>query len=61
MKTVVFIPNDLFEAAERLARRTYLSRCRVFSDVVNRHHIAIVALATNSLPGSSYRHGPGEE
>ncbi len=32
MKTAVSIPDDVFEGAERLARRTNRSRSRLFSD-----------------------------
>jgi predicted transcriptional regulator len=34
MKTAVSIPNELFEGAERLARRTRRSRSRLFSDAL---------------------------
>ena len=34
MKTAVSIPDDVFEGAERLARRTKKSRSQLFSDAV---------------------------
>ena len=37
MKTAVSIPNELFEAAERLARRTRKSRSRLFSDALREY------------------------
>jgi metal-responsive CopG/Arc/MetJ family transcriptional regulator len=37
MKTAVSIPNDLFDGAERLARRTHRSRSRVFSDALREY------------------------
>lgn len=37
MKTAVSIPNDLFEGAERLARRTRKSRSRLFSDALREY------------------------
>jgi metal-responsive CopG/Arc/MetJ family transcriptional regulator len=37
MKTAVSIPNDLFESAERLARRTRKSRSRLFSDALREY------------------------
>jgi metal-responsive CopG/Arc/MetJ family transcriptional regulator len=37
MKTAVSIPNDLFEVAERLARRTRKSRSRLFSDALREY------------------------
>jgi metal-responsive CopG/Arc/MetJ family transcriptional regulator len=37
MKTAVSIPNELFEAAERLARRTRRSRSRLFSDALREY------------------------
>jgi metal-responsive CopG/Arc/MetJ family transcriptional regulator len=37
MKTAVSIPNDLFEMAERLARRTRKSRSRLFSDALREY------------------------
>ena len=39
MKIAVSIPDDVFEAAERLARRIKRSRSRVFSDAL-REYIA---------------------
>jgi antitoxin MazE6 len=45
MKTAVSIPDDIFEGAERLARRTKKSRSRLFSDAV-KEYVA--------------RHGPDE-
>ena len=37
MKTAVSIPDDIFEGAERLARRTKKSRSRLFSDAVREY------------------------
>jgi metal-responsive CopG/Arc/MetJ family transcriptional regulator len=37
MKTAISIPDDLFEGAERLARRTRRSRSRVFSDALREY------------------------
>ena len=37
MKTAVSIPNDLFDVAERLARRTRKSRSRLFSDALREY------------------------
>lgn len=37
MKTAVSIPEDVFERAERLARRTKKSRSRLFSDAVREY------------------------
>jgi len=37
MKTAVSIPDDLFEGAERLARRTKKSRSRVFRDALKEY------------------------
>lgn len=37
MKTAVSIPNELFEIAERLARRTRKSRSRLFSDALREY------------------------
>jgi metal-responsive CopG/Arc/MetJ family transcriptional regulator len=37
MKTAVSIPDDVFEGAERLARRTKRSRSRVFSDALKEY------------------------
>jgi metal-responsive CopG/Arc/MetJ family transcriptional regulator len=37
MKTAVSIPDDIFEGAERLARRTKRSRSRVFSDALKEY------------------------
>ena len=45
MKTAVSIPQDIFERAERLARRTKKPRSRLFSDAL-REYVA--------------RHGPDE-
>lgn len=39
MKTAVSIPDDVFEHAERLARRTKKSRSQLFSDAL-REYIA---------------------
>ncbi|MGA2372030.1 MAG: ribbon-helix-helix protein, CopG family [Candidatus Korobacteraceae bacterium] len=37
MKTAVSIPDEVFEGAERLARRTRRSRSRVFSDALREY------------------------
>jgi metal-responsive CopG/Arc/MetJ family transcriptional regulator len=37
MKTAVSIPDEVFEGAERLARRTKKSRSRLFSDAVREY------------------------
>jgi len=37
MKTAVSIPDDIFEGAERLARRTKESRSQLFSDAVREY------------------------
>jgi metal-responsive CopG/Arc/MetJ family transcriptional regulator len=37
MKTAVSIPDDVFEGAERLARRTKKSRSRLFSDAIKEY------------------------
>ena len=37
MKTAVSIPDDIFEGAERLARRTKRSRSRLFSDALKEY------------------------
>ncbi len=37
MKTAVSIPDDVFERAERLARRTKKSRSRLFSDALKEY------------------------
>jgi predicted transcriptional regulator len=37
MKTAVSIPNELFDMAERLARRTRKSRSRLFSDALREY------------------------
>ena len=39
MKTAVSVPDDVFQKAERLARRTKKSRSQLFSDAV-REYIA---------------------
>jgi len=37
MKTAVSIPDDVFESANRLARRTKRSRSRLFSDALREY------------------------
>jgi len=37
MKTAVSIPDDVFERAERLARRTKRSRSRIFSEALREY------------------------
>jgi predicted transcriptional regulator len=37
MKTAISIPDDLFDGAERLARRTRRSRSRLFTDAVREY------------------------
>jgi metal-responsive CopG/Arc/MetJ family transcriptional regulator len=51
MKTAVSIPDEVFERAERLARRTRRSRSRIFSDALReylaRHSAEEVTEAVN--------------
>lgn len=51
MKTAVSIPDDVFDGAERLARRTKRSRSRIFSDALReylaRHSAEEVTEAVN--------------
>ncbi len=55
MKTAVSIPDDVFEVAERLARRTKQSRSRLFSEAlreyVARHSPDEVVEAINQACG----------
>jgi metal-responsive CopG/Arc/MetJ family transcriptional regulator len=37
MKTAISIPDDVFEGAERLAKRTRKSRSQLFSDAVREY------------------------
>ncbi len=37
MKTVVWIPDDIFDRAERLARRTRKSRSQLFTDALREY------------------------
>jgi metal-responsive CopG/Arc/MetJ family transcriptional regulator len=37
MKTAISIPDDIFEGADRLARRTKKSRSQLFSDAVREY------------------------
>ena len=37
MKTAISIPDDIFEGAERLARRTKKSRSQLFSEAVKEY------------------------
>ncbi|MEK6243212.1 MAG: ribbon-helix-helix protein, CopG family [Pseudomonadota bacterium] len=37
MKTAVSVPDDVFEAAQKLARRTKRSRSRIFSDALKEY------------------------
>jgi len=37
MKTTISIPDDIFEGAERFARRTKKSRSQLFSDAVREY------------------------
>jgi len=37
MKTAISIPDEVFEGAERLARRTKRSRSRLFSDALKEY------------------------
>jgi len=37
MRTAVSIPDDVFEGAERLARKTKRSRSRLFSDALKEY------------------------
>ena len=53
MKTAVSVPDDVFEKAERLARRTKRSRSQLFSDAlreyINRHASDEVTDAMNRV------------
>uniref|UniRef100_Q01QP5 Ribbon-helix-helix protein CopG domain-containing protein n=1 Tax=Solibacter usitatus (strain Ellin6076) TaxID=234267 RepID=Q01QP5_SOLUE len=53
MKTAISIHHDVFESAERLARRTRKSRSQLFSDVVReyvaRHSVDEVTLAMDRV------------
>jgi len=53
MKTAVSIPDDVFEGAERLARRTRRSRSQLFADAlreyVARHAASDVTEAMNRV------------
>lgn len=53
MKTAVSIPDDIFEGAERFARRTKKSRSRLFSEALQeylaRHAADEVTEAMNSV------------
>jgi predicted DNA-binding protein len=55
MKTTVSIPDDTFERAERLARRTRRSRSQLYSDALReyiaRHASDEVTEAYNALCG----------
>lgn len=37
MKTAVSIPDDVFERAERLAKRSHKSRSQLFSDAIREY------------------------
>jgi metal-responsive CopG/Arc/MetJ family transcriptional regulator len=37
MKMAIFIPNDVFDGAERLARRTRRSRSQLFTDALREY------------------------
>jgi metal-responsive CopG/Arc/MetJ family transcriptional regulator len=51
MKTAVSIPDEVFQGAERLARRTKRSRSRIFSEALQeyllRHSLEEVTEAAN--------------
>jgi antitoxin MazE6 len=53
MKTAVSIPDDVFEGAERLAKRTKKSRSRLFSDALReyleRHAPEAITAALNKV------------
>ncbi len=53
MKTAVSIPDDIFEGAERFARRTKKSRSRLFTEALQeylaRHAADEVTEAMNSV------------
>ena len=53
MKTAVSVPDEVFEGAERLARRTRRSRSRLYSDAlreyVARHAAEEVTAAMNRV------------
>ena len=57
MKTAISIPDDVFEVAERLARRTKKSRSRLFSDAIGeyvaRHAARATGLAKDSVANVS--------
>jgi predicted transcriptional regulator len=54
MKTAVSIPDDVFEGADRLAKRTRKSSSRLFSDALKecpaRHAPAEITEAMNNAP-----------
>lgn len=51
MKTAISIPDDVFKAADRFARRTKRSRSRLFSDALReyleRHAAGAITAAMN--------------
>lgn len=62
MKTAISIPNDLFDGAERLARRTRRSRSRLFTDAL-REYLARHApdKITESMDQAIMEVGEGED
>ena len=58
MKTAVSIPDDVFESAERLARRTKKSRSRLFSDALRDNGVEVKFIAypvSGHFPGDPVR------
>lgn len=57
MKTAVSLPDPLFQAADRLARRLGISRSEVFQRAINAylkaHEDAIVTDALNAVYGEN--------
>jgi metal-responsive CopG/Arc/MetJ family transcriptional regulator len=62
MKTAISIPDDLFEGAERLARRTRKSRSRLFADAL-REYLARHAVdkVTESMDQAIAEIGDGKD
>ena len=55
MKTAISVPNDVFEAAERLAAETHQSRSQLYSQAVReyvaRHSADRITSSLNAVPG----------
>ena len=62
MKTTISVSGDVFEAIERLARRTRKSRSQLFSDAV-REHVARHAAdeITDTIDGVCAEREPGPD